>query len=176
MSLIFFIKPLFCVLKFQCSSCHGQSPLKALIPTNEPTHVDKNTTRDLRLPREVIIPQTSPLSWESLPALKTVRWFRNCLHSPLFAPVILQNIKLSQVFLNFTGINLTARPGRPLFFPLFWLCYVCQGWGLAISIVASHPKVKEPNTSESFINLNLHMLKHHQEKTTLEISFACHIF
>jgi hypothetical protein len=53
---------------------------------------------------------------------------------------------------------------------------VCQGWGLAISIVASHPKVKEPNTSESFINLNLHMLKHHQEKTTLEISFACHIF
>lgn len=32
--------------KLQASSCHGQSPLVTLISTDEPAHVDKNTTRD----------------------------------------------------------------------------------------------------------------------------------
>lgn len=84
-------------LELQSSFCHGQSTLIALISTNKPTHMDKNTTRNTCHPREFFIPNTSPLIRERLSALKPIGSYCHRLHSPSFAPVIL-DIELQQVY------------------------------------------------------------------------------
>lgn len=77
-------------LAFEGSSCHFQGSLVGLVPTNEATHMDEHTARDAGFLGQFIISHAPPLLWESLSALESVGCNRDGLHSPAFAPLILQ--------------------------------------------------------------------------------------
>lgn len=75
---------------FESSSCHFQCSLVGPIAPNEATHVNKYTARNASFLRKFIISHAPPLFWESLSALEPIGSNSDCLHSPAFAPLILQ--------------------------------------------------------------------------------------
>lgn len=81
--------PLGMARSLKSSLSHGQSPLLGVVPSDEATDVNKDTSRDPRLPAQLVVSQTSPLLRQREPALEAAGGHRHGLHSPLRASLVL---------------------------------------------------------------------------------------